>query len=29
MVQNKKLLDIVVEKIRVRHYSIKTKKSYP
>lgn len=28
MVQNKKLLDIVVEKIRVRHYSIKTEKSY-
>jgi site-specific recombinase XerD len=28
MVQNKKLLDIVVEKIRVRHYSMKTEKSY-
>ena len=28
MVKNKKLLDIVVEKIRIRHYSIKTEKSY-
>jgi integron integrase len=28
MVKNKKLLDIVVEKIRVKHYSIKTEKAY-
>ena len=28
MVKNKKLLDIVAEKIRVRHYSMKTEKAY-